>query len=560
MIFVSVVTVMCNNAIAQTLEHIKEKRKGFENNPQIEVGKGPSAIADNYETNKIYVANTDEGTVSVIDGDSGAAKKIRVGTTPSSIAIDLLYNKIYVANKLSNSVSVIDGYNDSQIAVVPVGKSPSLLYMVRAYINHTQLQNKIYVLNSGDGTVSVIQTLNDKRLYDIPVGQNPRFISIDPETDMIYVAGYNTVSVINSSNDKREPYNIPIEADPSYMAVLSKKIYVANSDATVSVIDTDSGNIKNITLGGVPTYIGAVSDSNEVYVANSELKDNGTISIIHGNSGDIKNITVGEDPTYIEVDTGTIGPGIYPRAGIYVVNSNHGLYGTVTVIPKGNEKDRFDIPVGKEPTSLDFVSEMIYVVNRESNSLSVIDSLSGKIAAGVNFKVYPGNSGTIICGTDKEKYPTNTYVYVDAGTNCIAQPNKDFQFSGWAENLGGNSTIPLGTSSNLTVNRYGTFTANFKPLSPTDPTQFLLPLYGIIISSLFGWSIPSIIGRIKARTQRKHLKECINDIGILDKNALEEKITGYYIDGKINEEQRHLLKDKISDHYESVKDPKRSPL
>ena len=43
---------------------------------------------------------------------------------------------------------------------------------------------------------------------------------------------------------------------------------------------------------------------------------------------------------------------------------------------------------------------------------------------------------------DKEKYPTNTYLYVDAGTRCIEQPNKDFQFSGWVENLGSNSTIP----------------------------------------------------------------------------------------------------------------------
>src|SRR5437867_4409642 len=30
-------------------------------------------------------------------------------------------------------------------------------------------------------------------------------------------------------------------------------------------------------------------------------------------------------------------------------------------------------------------------------------------------------------------YPTNTYIYVDSGTNCTAQNGKDFEFNTWAE-------------------------------------------------------------------------------------------------------------------------------
>ena len=72
--------------------------------------------------------------------------------------------------------------------------------------------------------------------------------------------------------------------------------------------------------------------------------------------------------------------------------------------------------------------------------------------------------------------------------------------------------------------------------------------------SVVGWSIPSIIGWVKARTQRKYLKECFDLIGKLDRNAIEEMITGYYVDGKISESHRQLLKDKISEYYEKVKD------
>jgi hypothetical protein len=223
-----------------------------------------------------------------------------------------------------------------------------------------------------------------------------------------------------------------------------------------------------------------------------------------------------------------------------------------------------EIHVGESHNHIgvNFYTSMIYVVNERSNSVSVINGFTGwvgpgwhtpKLAAGATLNIHPGNSGTIMC--DKKEYPTNIYLYVDAGTNCTVQPNKDFEFSGWVENLNRNSTIPAGDpSGNLTVNRYGTFTANFVPIPPAIPPAFLFLLVGIILSSLIGWSIPSIAGWYKARKQLEHLEACINQIGKLDKNAIENKIKGYYVHGKISEDHRQFLKDKISEYYENVKD------
>jgi len=111
---------------------------------------------------------------------------------------------------------------------------------------------------------------------------------------------------------------------------------------------------------------------------------------------------------------------------------------------------------------------------------------------------------------------------------------------------------PNDTSTIFDVVKYRTFTANFKALPPPIPPDYLAPLYAIIVTSIIGWSIPSIFGWTKARTQRKHLKECINQIGKLDKDAIEKKIIRYYVDGKISEDHRQLLKDKISEYYQSV--------
>ncbi|MGA9149366.1 MAG: hypothetical protein WBZ36_02215 [Candidatus Nitrosopolaris sp.] len=97
-IIMSVLLVSCNNVNAKTFESVTEYRKSLGESPQIMVGKNPADIITSRVTNKIYVANADDNTVSVIDSDSGNTKTIRVGLSPQSIAIDDVMDKIYVAN------------------------------------------------------------------------------------------------------------------------------------------------------------------------------------------------------------------------------------------------------------------------------------------------------------------------------------------------------------------------------------------------------------------------------------------------------------------------------
>jgi YVTN family beta-propeller protein len=269
-----------------------------------------------------------------------------------------------------------------------------------------------------------------------------------------------------------------------------------------------------------------------------------------------QNITVGGNPAGIVGDT-------YSHK-IYVTNPDSN---TVTVIDGSNRpgvrdtKEPRDIAVGQSPNLIAINSQtrMIYVTNSDSHSVSVINGFSSKVAAGVTFNVNPVNSGTIWCGS--KEYPTNIYIYVDNGTNCRGQGKNNFEFDRWVQNLNRNSSLPLDEpSGNLTVNRYGTFTANFKPVAPPIPPEYSYLIISVIVSSIIGWSVPSIFGWFKARKQLEHLEECINLIDELDKNAIEDKIKGYYVHGKISEDHRQFLKDKISEYYDSAKGSSRSPV
>ncbi len=75
----------------------------------VPAGDGPESLAINETTNRIYVANHESSSVTVIDGASNNTRTIKVSSAPYDVEVNQATNKIYVANRSSQTVSVIDG-------------------------------------------------------------------------------------------------------------------------------------------------------------------------------------------------------------------------------------------------------------------------------------------------------------------------------------------------------------------------------------------------------------------------------------------------------------------
>ena len=95
----------------------------------VNVGSNPISVDINTSTNKIYVANRGDNTVTVIDGstnmDIATIPFVDVGNLPSSMAINPVTNKIYVNDVGGGGiVTVIDGSTDTVVATIPVGNNP----------------------------------------------------------------------------------------------------------------------------------------------------------------------------------------------------------------------------------------------------------------------------------------------------------------------------------------------------------------------------------------------------------------------------------------------------
>ena len=196
-------------------------------------------------------------------------------------------------------------------------------------------------------------------------------------------------------------------ASPYGVALVGNTAYVANQGTnTVSVINTLTGQTVRspIVVGSAPTGVVASPDGSYVYVAN---RTSGTVSVIRTSNNTvvdinpgttaIDSIKVGSQPEMIAVNTSAITTptGVIAKgARLYVTNYGSG---TVSVIDVSNPlapklvdtntatTTTIDaIKVGTNPRGIAFavvpgVGPRIYVVNRTSNTVSVIDAVTNKV-------------------------------------------------------------------------------------------------------------------------------------------------------------------------------------
>jgi YVTN family beta-propeller protein len=79
------------------------------------VGKNPDGVSADPTANKIYVANSGDGTVSVIDGITNTVSEtIPAGTHPYGIAVDSSTGVIYAGNDSPGIIYIISDSKTSQ--------------------------------------------------------------------------------------------------------------------------------------------------------------------------------------------------------------------------------------------------------------------------------------------------------------------------------------------------------------------------------------------------------------------------------------------------------------
>jgi YVTN family beta-propeller protein len=497
----------------------------------------------------------DYSNLGIVNINSG----IRVNSYPIGVAVNPLTNKIYVANELSNTVSMIDGSTDKVDAKINVGKSPY-------GITVNPLNNRIYVSNRDSGTVSVIDGSTNTQIANVSAGNRPVGVAVNPSNGLIYVTNFDSkaVSIIDGITNTfsgtikvgNAPYGVAV--DP-----LNNKTYVTNVlDNTISVIHgtkpTDNKVVKTIkVIGGIsPAGIAINTSTNRVYVTNYH---SGSLFIIDTSADKLVNsIKVGRYPVGVEVNP--INDKIYvTNIGDNTVSVIDGkknqIIRTITVNPilKPYFKDNdplVNIPGPEFPlitsfVSIDLATNMVYVTNTASNTISKIDGNNDAVAVRLNFNINPPNSGDIECDGVKN-FAGNSTLYIRGQiVQCIAHPNRAYSFDSWS-GIVDNVSNPL----TVRISEFGTLTASFVPTFP--PETYLFIILGIV------GSVPIFLGWLNRERQRRRLTRYLTRIETTHDRLFEGNKQDYVLQlQQISKEILDLFKrGKISDSYYNILDRK----
>jgi YVTN family beta-propeller protein len=293
----------------------------------IGVGSAPDGVAVDAATRTVYVANEGDGSVSVIDGATGAVTAtVDVGSKPRGIAVDATTDTVYVANSGDGTVSVIDGKTNSVTGTLTVGAAVDAVAI-------DETTDTIFVSwHDGVATINgATNAVTPLAIDTVPATGIDDDMAVDPARHELYLVNYATanVLVIDTSTDQRVSY-YQVGMTPDAVAVdqVHQLLYVGNCQATyfsgLWVINLTTGDTTAQLGTGCPAAVAADPANRTGYSvdANDDTTP-GTLSLVSGSPDTITaRIGAGEAPDAMAVD---------PAAGtVYIANDT--VSGTVTAI------------------------------------------------------------------------------------------------------------------------------------------------------------------------------------------------------------------------------------
>jgi YVTN family beta-propeller protein len=178
-----------NNGVGNTMAVIDTATQVLTTVTVAATGAGSQEVAMNPDGTRLWVGNTQAGTVSVVNTATNVVVKtlpVTGGTGFIGFSLDGHY--AYLTNFLANTVSVINTTNYTTAATIPVGKYPTGIAI-------SPDGSVAYVANQQDNTVSVINTATKTVIKTITVGNTPINVAVSPDGNYLYVANLLGASV-----------------------------------------------------------------------------------------------------------------------------------------------------------------------------------------------------------------------------------------------------------------------------------------------------------------------------------------------------------------------------
>jgi YVTN family beta-propeller protein len=245
--------------------------------------------------------------VSMVDRHgTKVAQTVPVGDDPRALIIDGVSGRIFVANDDDASVTVLDARTGRPLGAIPVGANPHAVLLEP----HT---GRAFTVNTGDGSVSMLDTLHARVLRTTRVANASFYATsaIDARRHRLFIGGGNSISVVDTRTMAVVSV-LPLDETVGPLAVENRTgdIYALGSSA-VYVLDPRTGRLlRTIGVDANATALALDERHGRLLVtssagtdANGVPRGDGTLQILDLASGDmLRRIRVGAAPSAVTVD------------------------------------------------------------------------------------------------------------------------------------------------------------------------------------------------------------------------------------------------------------------
>jgi YVTN family beta-propeller protein len=251
---------------------------------EIAVSPNPHGIVPSPDGKRFYVSSESKDILDVVDRKTGSViRKVPIGTRPNNVAITADGKRVYICIRGEQWVDIVDTASLERVKRVPVGRGPHNVY-------RTPDGAHMIATSMDDNKLTVISTATEEAEFEIPAGGVPRPLVIDANPDrsiqrlFVQLSNLHGFAVIDWASRKETQRvmlpDAPPGARPLIPATFSHGIGIAPDHKTLwvdSLLD-DSVSVfslpdlkrrTTIKVGRGPDWMVFTPDGARCYVSNA---------------------------------------------------------------------------------------------------------------------------------------------------------------------------------------------------------------------------------------------------------------------------------------------------
>ena len=200
---------------------------------------------------------------------------LQTGKKPDAIIYDSFTRRVFVANGESGSLTVINASNNKVITTIDIGGK--LEFMA---VNG---MGRLYVNIEDRNTLAVVDTIKLSLLakFDMSASCNePAGLSIDPATERLFVGCHNQKMTVVSGNTGEIMASIPIGkgCDATAYDKDRQLVFSSNGEGTLTIISASNYDvIQTLATHATARTMALDEVSHQIYTVSAEIEVPGTM-------------------------------------------------------------------------------------------------------------------------------------------------------------------------------------------------------------------------------------------------------------------------------------------